>query len=192
MKINRLWKDDYASPILLTPELFEDERGFFFESFNEKWFKENVADIDFVQDNESHSKLGVIRGLHFQKPPYAQSKLVRVVKGSAFDVAVDIRKGSPYYGCYIGALLTEDNHNQFFIPKGFAHGFVSLSDDTIFQYKCDNFYNKESEDALDAFDPVIGINWDYFLGTVKPSMSEKDRLNKSFSEFESPFKIYER
>lgn len=192
MKINKLWKDDYASPILLTPELFEDERGFFFESFNEKWFKENVAEIDFVQDNESHSKLGVIRGLHFQKPPYAQSKLVRVVKGSAFDVAVDIRKGSPYYGCYIGALLTEDNHNQFFIPKGFAHGFVSLSDDTIFQYKCDNFYNKESEDALDAFDPVFGIHWDYFLGTVKPSMSEKDRLNKSFSEFESPFKIYER
>ena len=132
-------------------------KSHFFESFNDKQFRELVCNTTFVQDNESKSRAGVIRGLHWQKPPFAQSKLVRVVKGAVYDVAVDIRKGSPTFGKFVGVFLTEDNHKQFFIPRGFAHGFIALKDDTIFQYKCDNPYDKESEAALDW--NSVGIDW---------------------------------
>lgn len=134
--------------IIIEPRLFEDERGYFFESFNQKEFQEKVCKTTFIQDNESKSSYGVIRGLHFQKPPFAQSKLVRVVKGSVLDVAVDIRKGSPTFGQHVAVELTEDNHRQFFIPRGFAHGFSVLSKEVIFQYKCDNFYAPQSEGLL--------------------------------------------
>mgnify|MGYP000827112029 FL=1 len=125
---------------IIEPRLFKDDRGYFFESFSQREFNEKVRKVNFVQDNESKSSYGVLRGLHFQKPPYAQSKLVRVIKGAVLDVAVDIRKGSPTFGKYVSVELTEDNHRQFFIPRGFAHGFSVLTDEVIFQYKCDNFY----------------------------------------------------
>ena len=145
--------------VIIEPRIFGDSRGYFFESFSEKNFKELVADVDFVQDNESKSRYGVLRGLHFQKPPYAQSKLVRVVKGAVMDVAVDIRKGSPTFGKHVAVELTEDNHRQFFIPRGFAHGFVVLTDEVIFQYKCDNYYAPEYEGAIAWDDPDLGIDW---------------------------------
>ena len=126
--------------VIIEPRLFKDDRGYFFESFSQREFTEKVRKVDFVQDNESKSSYGVLRGLHFQKPPYAQSKLVRVIKGSVLDVAVDIRKGSPTFGEHVSVELTEENHRQFFIPRGFAHGFVVLTEEVIFQYKCDNFY----------------------------------------------------
>ena len=145
--------------IIIEPRLFEDERGYFFESFNQKEFQEKVCKTTFIQDNESKSSYGVIRGLHFQKPPFAQSKLVRVVKGAVLDVAVDIRKGSPTFGQHVAVELTEDNHRQFFIPRGFAHGFSVLSKEVIFQYKCDNFYAPQSEGAIAWDDPDLGIDW---------------------------------
>ena len=129
---------------IIEPRLFKDDRGYFFESFSQREFNEKVRKVNFVQDNESKSSYGVLRGLHFQKPPYAQSKLVRVIKGAVLDVAVDIRKGSPTFGKYVSVELTEDNHRQFFIPRGFAHGFSVLTDEVIFQYKCDNFYAPQS------------------------------------------------
>ena len=144
---------------IIEPKVFGDARGYFFESFSEREFKEKVGDIHFVQDNESMSKFGVMRGLHFQRPPYAQSKLVRCVKGKVIDVAVDIRKGSPTYGQHVAALLTEDNHRQFFIPQGFAHGFAVLSESATFQYKCDNFYAPQSEGAIAWNDPELAIDW---------------------------------
>lgn len=176
---------------IIDPSVFKDERGYFFESFNEKAFKEMVADVDFVQDNESKSSYGVVRGLHFQKPPYAQSKLVRVVRGAVVDFAVDIRRGSPTYGTWNAVYLSAENHKQFFIPRGFAHGFISLSDDTVFQYKCDNYYNKESEGALN-FDstflngPIpIGV----WLLADSRIFSDKDRKNVLFDEWndDTPF-----
>lgn len=130
---------------IIEPRLFKDDRGYFFESFSQREFNEKIRKVNFVQDNESKSGYGVLRGLHFQKPPYAQSKLVRVIKGAVLDVAVDIRKGSPTFGKYVSVELTEDNHRQFFIPRGFAHGFSVLTDEVIFQYKCDNFYAPQSE-----------------------------------------------
>lgn len=133
---------------IIEPRLFKDDRGYFFESFSQREFNEKIRKVNFVQDNESKSGYGVLRGLHFQKPPYAQSKLVRVIKGAVLDVAVDIRKGSPTFGKYVSVELTEDNHRQFFIPRGFAHGFSVLTDEVIFQYKCDNFYAPQSEGAL--------------------------------------------
>ena len=134
--------------VIIEPRLFKDDRGYFFESFSQREFAEKVRKVDFVQDNESKSSYGVLRGLHFQKPPYAQSKLVRVIKGSVLDVAVDIRKGSPTFGEHVAVELTEENHRQFFIPRGFAHGFVVLTEEVIFQYKCDNFYAPQCEGAL--------------------------------------------
>lgn len=134
--------------VIIEPRLFKDGRGYFFESFNQKEFEEKVCKTTFVQDNESKSSYGVIRGLHFQKPPFVQSKLVRVVKGAVLDVAVDIRKGSPTFGQHVAVELTEDNHFQFFIPKGFAHGFSVLSEEVVFQYKCDNFYAPQCEALL--------------------------------------------
>jgi len=178
---------EFPSPVIIQPKVFKDERGYFFESFNEKEFKEKVGDITFVQDNESKSSYGVLRGLHFQKPPYAQAKLVRVVKGAVMDAVVDIRKESPFYGHFYHAYLSEENHRQFFVPRGFAHGFVSLRDDTIFQYKCDSFYNKESEGAIYYNDPDINIPWCELINYEDIKISEKDKVNKMLEEIENPF-----
>lgn len=174
-------------PVVIQPKIFKDERGYFFESFNDKEFKEKVANINFVQDNESKSSYGVLRGLHFQKPPYAQSKLVRVIKGAVVDVAVDIRKDSPYYMQFYYAFLSEENHRQFFIPQGFAHGFVALRDDTVFQYKCDNFYNKESEGAIAFDDENIAIPWGTWISVSDIILSEKDLNNLPLNNIENPF-----
>ena len=159
--------------VIIEPRLFKDGRGYFFESFNQKEFEEKVCKTTFVQDNESKSSYGVIRGLHFQKPPFVQSKLVRVVKGAVLDVAVDIRKGSPTFGQHVAVELTEDNHFQFFIPKGFAHGFSVLSEEVVFQYKCDNFYAPQCEGAVAWDDPDLGIDWK--IPMDKAILSEKDR-----------------
>lgn len=159
--------------VIIKPRLFEDERGYFFESFSQRDFETMVRPIHFVQDNESKSSYGVLRGLHFQKPPFAQSKLVRVIKGAVLDVAVDIRKGSPTFGQHVAVELTGDNHLQFFIPRGFAHGFSVLSDEVIFQYKCDNFYAPQSEGALAWDDPDLAIDWE--IPTEKVILSEKDK-----------------
>jgi dTDP-4-dehydrorhamnose 3,5-epimerase len=152
-------KTDIDGVVIIEPKVFGDHRGYFMESFSEHRFNEAVREVRFVQDNESKSRYGVLRGLHFQKPPYAQSKLVRVVKGAVMDVAVDIRKGSPTFGKHVAVELTEDNHRQFFIPRGFAHGFVVLTDEVIFQYKCDNYYAPEYEGAIAWDDPDLGIDW---------------------------------
>lgn len=160
--------------LIVEPSVYGDERGYFFESFNEKEFKEKSGfKVHFVQDNESKSCYGVVRGLHFQRPPYAQSKLVRVVKGEVLDVAVDIRLNSETFGKYVAVHLTADSHRQFFIPKGFAHGFSVLSDEVVFQYKCDNFYNKESEGAIAWDDPDLAIDW--LVPADKVILSEKDK-----------------
>ena len=166
--------------IIIEPRLFEDERGYFFESFNQKEFQEKVCKTTFIQDNESKSSYGVIRGLHFQKPPFAQCKLDRVVKGSVLDVAVDIRKGSPTFGQHVAVELTEDNHRQFFIPRGFAHGFSVLSKEVIFQYKCDNFYAPQSEGAIAWDDPDLGIDWQISIDEIL--LSEKDKSHPKLAE----------
>lgn len=166
--------------IIIEPRLFEDERGYFFESFNQKEFQEKVCKTTFIQDNESKSSYGVIRGLHFQKPPFAQSKLVRVVKGAVLDVAVDIRKGSPTFGQHVAVELTEDNHRQFFIPRGFAHGFSVLSKEVIFQYKCDNFYAPQSEGAIAWDDPDLGIDWQISIDEIL--FYEKDKSHPKLAE----------
>lgn len=171
--------------VIIEPRLFPDARGYFFESFSKREFEEKVGKIDFVQDNESKSSYGVLRGLHFQKPPYAQSKLVRVVKGAVLDVAVDIRKGSPTFGQHVAVELTEDNHRQFFIPRGFAHGFAVLTDEVIFQYKCDNFYAPASEGAIAWDDPDLGIDWR--VPAEKVILSEKDKKHPRLKEIDSPF-----
>ena len=170
---------------IIEPKVFGDARGYFFESFSEREFKEKVGDIHFVQDNESMSKYGVMRGLHFQRPPYAQSKLVRCVKGKVIDVAVDIRKGSPTYGQHVAALLSEDNHRQFFIPQGFAHGFAVLSESAVFQYKCDNFYHPEADGGISILDESLGIDWG--LAMEEALLSEKDTKHPKLAEFDSPF-----
>lgn len=157
---------------LIKPLIFEDERGYFFETFKENEFNENIKDISFIQENESKSCYGVIRGLHYQKGDNAQSKLVRCVKGMILDVAVDIREGSPTFGKHVSAILTEDNHFQLFIPRGFAHGFSVLSDEAIVQYKCDNYYNKDSEGGINPFDENLGIEW--MIPKNKIKLSEKD------------------
>lgn len=158
--------------VIIEPRLFKDERGYFFESFNQREFEEKVFKTTFVQDNESKSGYGVIRGLHYQKPPFAQSKLVRVIKGAVLDVAVDIRKGSPTFGQHVAVELTEENHRQFFIPRGFAHGFSVLSEEVIFQYKCDEFYHPEAEGAIAWNDTELGIDWK--IPRDKVILSEKD------------------
>lgn len=171
--------------VIIEPRIFGDSRGYFFESFSEKNFVEKVTDTHFVQDNESKSCYGVVRGLHFQKPPHAQSKLVRVIKGRVLDVAVDIRKGSPTYGQHVAVELTEDNHRQFFIPRGFAHGFVVLSEKAIFQYKCDNYYAPQSEGAIAWDDPDLGIDWG--IPAVDALLSEKDSKHPCLKDIDSPF-----
>ena len=159
--------------VIIEPKVFGDERGYFFESWSQKDFDEQVRPIKFVQDNESKSSFGVLRGLHFQKGAYAQSKLVRVVKGCVIDVVVDIRKGSPTFGKYVSCELTAENHRQFFVPRGFAHGFVVLSEEAIFQYKCDNLYTPTEEGSIAWDDPDIGIDWG--IPADKVMLSEKDK-----------------
>lgn len=159
--------------VIIEPRLFGDDRGYFFESFNQREFESEVGPVTFVQDNESKSCYGVIRGLHFQKGEHAQSKLVRVVKGTVLDVAVDIRPGSPTFGMHVAVELSDENHLQFFLPRGMAHGFSVLSEEAIFQYKCDNFYCRESEGAIAWDDPDLGIDWR--IPADKVILSEKDR-----------------
>lgn len=166
--------------LIIEPRLFKDERGYFFESFNQKEFENKICKTTFVQDNESKSTYGVVRGLHFQKPPFVQSKLVRVVKGAVLDVAVDIRKDSPTFGQHVAVELTEDNHRQFFIPRGFAHGFSVLSKEVIFQYKCDNFYAPQSEGAIAWDDPDLGIDWQISIDDIL--LSEKDKSHPKLAE----------
>ena len=172
--------------LIVEPRVFGDSRGYFFESFNAREFAEKTGmKVTFVQDNESMSHYGVLRGLHFQCPPYAQSKLVRVVKGRVLDVAVDIRKGSPTYGKHVAVELSEENHRQFFMSKGFAHGFSVLSDEAIFQYKCDDFYAPQSEGAIAWNDPDLDIDWNLDKSLVL--LSEKDMHHPLLRDFESPF-----
>jgi dTDP-4-dehydrorhamnose 3,5-epimerase len=161
--------------LIIEPRLFKDDRGYFFESFNQKEFDEKVRPITFVQDNESKSTYGVLRGLHYQKMPYSQSKIVRVIKGKVLDVAVDIRKGSPTFGQHAAVELNEDNYRQSFIPRGFAHGFSVLSEEVIFQYKCDNFYAPQSEGALAWDDPDLHIDWQ--IPADKVILSAKDKAH---------------
>ncbi|MDL2227627.1 dTDP-4-dehydrorhamnose 3,5-epimerase [Bacteroidales bacterium OttesenSCG-928-K03] len=169
---------------LIKPKVFEDERGYFMESYQKKVFENIGLNIDFVQDNESCSKKGVIRGLHFQNPPFSQIKLIRVVSGSVFDVAVDIRKDSPTYGQWFGEVISADNKLMFLISEGFAHGFQALEDNTIFQYKCSNYYNKESEDSLLWNDENINIEWK----DISPTLSAKDLESKTLKDFNSKFR----
>ena len=178
-------KTDIEGVIIINPQIFKDSRGYFFESFSQREFNEKVTPIQFVQDNESCSSYGVMRGLHFQKPPYSQSKLVRCVKGSVLDVAVDIRKGSPTYGKHVAVELSAENHLQFFIPKGFAHGFAVLSEEAIFQYKCDEFYTPQSEGGIQLMDESLGINWP--ISADKAILSEKDKKYPKLSEIISDF-----
>ena len=176
---------DIPEVVIIEPRLFEDERGYFFESFSEREFFSKVREVRFVQDNESRSSYGVLRGLHFQKPPYAQSKLVRVIKGAVLDVAVDIRKGSPTFGRHVAVELSEDNHRQIFIPRGFAHGFAVLTEDVVLQYKCDNFYAPQSEGAIAWDDPDLGIDWKIPAEDV--ILSAKDTCHPRLKDAEWPF-----
>lgn len=171
--------------LVIEPSIFKDDRGYFFESFSQKEFNEKIAPVCFVQDNESKSSYGVVRGLHFQKPPHVQSKLVRVIKGAVLDVAVDIRIGSPTFGQHMSVELTGDNHRQIFIPRGFAHGFAVLSDEVILQYKCDNFYAPQSEGALAWDDPDLAIDW--HVPVDKVILSEKDRHHRRLKDAEYLF-----
>lgn len=171
--------------VILEPKIFNDARGYFFESYSKRVFDELVRPVDFVQDNESCSTRGVIRGLHFQKPPYTQSKMVRCVKGAVLDVAVDIRKGSPTYGHHVAVELSEDNHRQLFIPRGFAHGFAVLSDIAVFQYKCDNYYHPEAEGGISIADTSLGIDW--HTDADNAVLSEKDTRHPLLKDFDSPF-----
>lgn len=171
--------------LIIEPRIFEDSRGYFFESFSQREFDEKVGKITFVQDNESKSSYGVMRGLHFQRPPYTQSKLVRCVRGSVLDVAVDIRKGSPTYGQHVAVELSEDNHLAIFIPKGFAHGFSVLSESAVFQYKCDEFYHPEADGGISIMDTSLGIDWK--IPSDKIILSEKDTKSPFLKDICSPF-----
>lgn len=173
--------------VIIEPKIFRDSRGYFFESFSQREFEEKVCQINFVQDNESMSSYGVMRGLHFQRPPFTQAKLVRCVKGAVLDVAVDIRKDSPTYGQHVAVELTEDNHYQMFIPHGFAHGFSVLSETAIFQYKCDQFYHPESDAGISILDKSLGIDWR--IPTDKAILSDKDTRHPLFKDFVTPFEL---
>ncbi|MBR1468379.1 MAG: dTDP-4-dehydrorhamnose 3,5-epimerase [Bacteroidaceae bacterium] len=186
-------KTDIEGPLIIQPKVFGDSRGYFMESFSQREFDEKVAipqyghPVIFVQDNESMSTYGVMRGLHFQRPPFTQSKIVRCVQGSVLDVAVDIRHGSPTYGRHVAVLLTQDNHLQFFVPKGFAHGFAVLSDIALFQYKCDQFYHPESDDGISILDTTLGIDWQ--IPVEKAILSDKDTRHATLDKFNTPFDI---
>lgn len=183
-------KTDIEGVVIIEPRIFNDDRGYFYESFSQREFEEKVCRTTFVQDNQSKSSYGVLRGLHFQKPPYCQSKLVRCIKGAVLDVAVDIRQGSPTFGKYVAVELTEENHRQFFVPRGFAHGFAVLSEEAVFQYKCDNFYCKESEGSVAWNDPDLAIDWR--IPADKVLLSEKDKLSKNIREAEYLFDYNEK
>ena len=171
--------------VIIEPKIFKDARGYFFESFSQREFDEKVRKINFVQDNESMSGYGVMRGLHFQSPPFTQSKLVRCVKGRVLDVAVDIRKESPTYGRHVAVELSEENHRQFFVPRGFAHGFAVLSKTAVFQYKCDNFYTPEADSGISLQDESLGIDWRIPISHA--ILSEKDTKHLCLKDFDSPF-----
>lgn len=173
--------------VIIEPKVFKDARGYFFESFSQREFEDKVRKINFVQDNESMSCYGVMRGLHFQCPPYSQSKLVRCVRGKVLDVAVDIRKGSPTFGQHVAVELSEENHRQFFIPRGFAHGFSVLSETAVFQYKCDNFYHPEADGGINILDESLGIDWQ--IPNDHAILSEKDTKHPVLKDFDSPFSI---
>ena len=185
-------KTDIEGVVILEPRIFKDARGYFFESFSAKEFQEKVCQTTFVQDNESFSSYGVVRGLHFQKPPYTQSKLVRVIKGAVLDVAVDLRKGSPTYGKHVAVELTGENHRQLFIPQGFAHGFSVLSDEVLFQYKCDNFYAPQADAGIQLLDESLGIDWR--IPIAEAILSEKDLkqplLKDATPDFDINDKLY--
>ena len=183
-------KTDIEGLLIIEPRVFEDGRGYFFESFNSRDFAAatGLGEVDFVQDNESRSSYGVVRGLHFQMPPHTQTKLVRCVRGAVLDVAVDLRVGSPTFGKHVAVELSETNHRQFFIPKGFAHGFSVLSDEAVFQYKCDAYYAPQSDSGIFIMDPSLGIDWR--IPYDRMILSDKDRHRVALSDFESPF-IYE-
>ena len=186
----RIVKSDIEGLLLMEPTLHGDQRGYFMESFSERDFVTQTGlDVRFVQDNESCSRKGVLRGLHFQREPYAQAKLVRVVRGRVLDVAVDIRKDSPTFGKYIMTELSGDNHRQMFISKGFAHGYVVLEDDTIFQYKCDEYYHPEAEGGIAWNDPLIGIDWG--VADTDIILSEKDKHHPTLAELEEVFNYKE-
>lgn len=176
----KIIKTDIEGVVIIEPRVFEDDRGYFFESFTEREFCAEVSDTRFVQDNEAKSSYGVVRGLHFQLPPYAQSKLVRVAKGCILDVAVDIRKSSPTFGRYIAVELSSDNHRQIFIPRGFAHGYSVLSEEAVVEYKCDNYYAPQSEGAIAWNDAELAIDWQ--IPTDKVLLSTKDREHPSLAE----------
>ena len=171
--------------VILEPRIFKDARGYFFESFSEREFQEKVCKTTFVQDNESFSSYGVVRGLHFQKPPYTQAKLVRVIKGAVLDVAVDVRKNSPTYGQHVAVELTGENHRQLFIPRGFAHGFSVLSEEVLFQYKCDHYYAPQSEGGILWNDPDLGIDWRIPAESI--ILSEKDTKHPLLKDYLSDF-----
>ena len=178
-------KTDIDGVVIIEPTIFGDARGYFFESFSQREFDEKICPIRFVQDNESMSHFGVMRGLHFQRPPYAQSKLVRCVRGAVLDVAVDIRQGSPTYGKHVAVELTEENHRQLFIPTGFAHGFAVLSETAVFQYKCDEFYHPEADGGISITDRSLGIDW--HIPADKALLSAKDTRHPLLRDFCSPF-----
>lgn len=176
----KVMQTDIEGLLVIEPRVFTDQRGYFSETFSRKMFEEQVAPVQFVQDNESYSRRGVLRGLHFQRAPFAQAKLVRVAKGEVLDVAVDLRKGSPTYGKHSAIRLSLENKLQLFIPKGFAHGFIVLSDEALFQYKCDNYYAPDHEGALLWNDPALGIDW--IIPEREIILSEKDRKNPLLNE----------
>ena len=189
-------KTDIEGVLILEPRVFKDARGYFFESFSQRDFEKILAEnaglglpktVNFVQDNESMSSYGVMRGLHFQRPPYTQSKLVRCVKGAVLDVAVDIRKGSPTFGKHVAVELTEENHRQIFIPRGFAHGFSVLSETAVFQYKCDSYYAPQADGGISILDDSLEIDWK--IPTDKAILSEKDTKHALLKDFDSPFDI---
>lgn len=180
-------KTDIEGVVVIEPRVFDDARGYFFESYSKRRFDEAVKPVEFVQDNESMSTRGVIRGLHFQRPPFSQSKLVRCVSGAVLDVVVDIRRGSPTYGRHVAVELTGENRRQLFVPRGFAHGFAVLSDEAVFQYKCDNYYHPESEGGISIADNSLGIDWR--INPAEAILSDKDLRNPMLRDFESPFDI---
>ncbi len=180
-------KTNIEEVVIIEPHIFKDERGYFFESFSQREFNEKVMPINFVQDNESMSSYGVMRGLHFQSPPYTQSKLVRCVKGAVLDIAIDIRKGSPTYGQHVAVMLTEENHHQFFVPRGFAHGFSVLSEIAVLQYKCDNFYAPQADGGIQLRDDSLEIDWK--IPMKRAILSPKDLKLPLLKDFYSPFDI---
>ena len=183
-------KTDIEGVVIIEPRIFKDERGYFYESFSQREFEEKVCRTTFVQDNQSKSAYGVVRGLHFQKSTCSQSKLVRCIKGTVLDVAVDIRKGSPTFGKHVAVELSEENHRQLFIPRGFAHGFAVLTPEAVFQYKCDNYYNKESEGAIAWNDPQLAIDWR--IPADKVLLSEKDRNSRNIADADYLFDYNEK